>query len=267
MDKILKNSGTLKSSTILEAKGISKKVSLSNENELIILNEVDLKINKGEFVSIMGPSGSGKSTLLYNISGMDRITSGTIKFKGKELSQLKEEDLAKVRLKNMGFIFQDINLLKNLSIIDNIMFPAVLEKGIDKESVYNKAKSLLKMTGIESLADNNITQASGGELQRVGICRALINDPDIIFGDEPTGALNSKSATEIMSLLAEINKKGTTVMLVTHDSKVAAKTERVLFMVDGKIVAEKKMSKYDARHDNIKAREESIMKWLVENEF
>ena len=123
------------------------------------------------------------------------------------------------------------------------------------------------MTGIEKLADHNITQGSGGQLQRVGICRALINNPDIIFGDEPTGALDSKSTEEIMSILAEINKKGTTVMLVTHDAKLAAKTERVLFMVDGNIVAQKKMSKYDAQHDDIKKREESIMKWLVENGF
>ncbi len=110
-----------------------------------------------------------------------------------------------------------------------------------------------------------LIKLQGYQLQRVAICRALINDPDIIFGDEPTGALDSKSATEIMSLLTEINKKGTTVMLVTHDAKVAAKTERVLFMVDGKIVASKKMNKFDAKVDNIKEREESIMKWIVES--
>jgi putative ABC transport system ATP-binding protein len=215
----------------------------------------------------MGPSGSGKSTLLYNISGMDRITSGSVKFKGREIGKLKEEELAMIRLETMGFIFQDINLLKNLSVIDNVMFPALVSKDADKNAVNQKAKKLLEMTGIEKLADNNITQGSGGQLQRVGICRALINDPDIIFGDEPTGALDSKSTEEIMSILAEINKKGTTVMLVTHDVKVAAKTERVLYMVDGNLVAQKKMSKYDAQQDDIKQREESIMKWLAENGF
>jgi putative ABC transport system ATP-binding protein len=254
-------------SNIVEAKRMNKKVALGNENELHILRDVNLDIEKGEFVSVMGPSGSGKSTLLYNVSGMDRISSGSVKFKDSEIGSMKEEELAQIRLKNMGFIFQDINLLKNLSLIDNVMFPALVSKDADKNAVYQKAKKLMEMTGIEKLADNNITQGSGGQLQRVGICRALINDPDIIFGDEPTGALDSKSTEEIMSILAEINKKGTTIMLVTHDAKVAAKTERVLFMVDGNIVAQKKMRKYDAQHDDIKEREESIMKWLVENGF
>jgi len=134
-------------------------------------------------------------------------------------------------------------------------------------AVYQKAKNLMKMTGIDNLADRTIIQGSGGQLQRVAICRSLINNPDIIFGDEPTGALDSKSTREIMSILAEINKEGTTVMLVTHDVKVAAKTERILFMVDGNLVAQKKMLKYDEQQDDIKQREESIMKWLVENGF
>ncbi|MGV8979695.1 ABC transporter ATP-binding protein [Clostridium sp.] len=254
-------------SNILEARSMNKIVELGKDNELHILKDIDLTIEKGEFISVMGPSGSGKSTLLYNVSSMDRITSGSVKFKGCEISGLKEEELAKVRLNSMGFIFQDINLLKNLSVIDNVMFPAFVSKDTDKSAVHEKAKKLLKMTGIEKLADNNITQASGGQLQRAGICRALINDPDIIFGDEPTGALDSKSATEIMLILAEINKKGTTIMLVTHDVKVAAKTERILYMVDGNIVAQKKMRKYDAQHDDVKEREESIMRWLVENGF
>ncbi|MFJ7978439.1 ABC transporter ATP-binding protein [Peribacillus sp. JNUCC 23] len=252
---------------ILEARSINKKVDLGKENELHILKDVNLEIEEGEFVSVMGPSGSGKTTLLYNVSGMDRITSGSMKFKGREIGRLKEEELAQIRLETMGFIFQDINLLKNLSLIDNVMFPALVSKDVDKNAVNQKAKKLLEMTGIEKLADHNITQASGGQLQRVGICRALINNPDIIFGDEPTGALDSKSTEEIMSILAEVNQKGTTVMLVTHDVKVAAKTERVLYMVDGNLVAQKKMRKYDARHDDIKEREESIMKWLVENGF
>lgn len=254
-------------STILEARSMNKKVELGKDNELHILKDVNLEIEEGEFVSVMGPSGSGKSTLLYNVSGMDRMSSGSVKFKGSEIASLKEEELAQIRLNNMGFIFQDINLLKNLSLIDNVMFPALVSKDADKNAVNQKAKKLLEMTGIEKLADHNITQGSGGQLQRVAICRALINNPDIIFGDEPTGALDSKSTAEIMSILADINKKGTTVMLVTHDAKVAAKTERVLFMVDGNLVAQKKMGKYDPQHDDIKKREESIMKWLVENGF
>ncbi|MFE0504561.1 ABC transporter ATP-binding protein [Peribacillus butanolivorans] len=254
-------------SNILEAISMNKKVELGKDNELHILKDVNLDIEEGEFVSVMGPSGSGKSTLLYNVSGMDRITSGSVKFKDCEIGTLKEEELAKIRLNHMGFIFQDINLLKNLSLIDNVMFPALVSKDADKNAVYQKAKKLMEMTGIEKLADNTITQGSGGQLQRVAICRALINDPDIIFGDEPTGALDSKSSADIMSILAEINNEGTAIMLVTHDAKVAAKTERILFMLDGNLVAQKKMSKYDNQHDDIKKREESIMKWLVENGF
>lgn len=254
-------------SNIIEARSMNKKVELGKDNELHILKDVNLDIEEGEFVSVMGPSGSGKSTLLYNISGMDRVTSGSVKFKDREISTLKEEELAKVRLDHMGFIFQDIHLLKNLSLIDNVMFPALVPKDVDKNAVYQKAKNLMKMTGIDKLADRTIIQGSGGQLQRVAICRSLINNPDIIFGDEPTGALDSKSTREIMSILAEINKEGTTVMLVTHDVKVAAKTERILFMVDGNLVAQKKMLKYDEQQDDIKQREESIMKWLVENGF
>ena len=165
--------------SILEARSMNKKVELGKDHELHILKDVSLEIEEGEFVSVMGPSGSGKSTLLYNVSGMDRITSGSVKFNGREIGSLIEEDLAKIRLNHMGFIFQDINLLKNLSLIDNVMFPALVSKNADKNAVNQKAKKLLEMTGIEKLADHHITQASGGQLQRVGICRALINDPDI----------------------------------------------------------------------------------------
>lgn len=195
-------------SNIVEARSMNKKVELGKDNVLHILKDVNLEIEKGEFVSVMGPSGSGKSTLLYNVSGMDRITSGSVKFNGREIGRLKEEELARIRLNNMGFIFQDINLLKNLSVIDNVMFPALVSKDADKNAINQKAKKLLEMTGIEKLADNNITQASGGQLQRIGICRALINDPDIIFGDEPTGALDSKSTEEILSFFQRLIKKG-----------------------------------------------------------
>ena len=177
---------------VIETRNLNKKVVLGKDNELHILKDINLDIEEGEFVSVMGPSGSGKSTLLYNVSGMDRLTSGSVKINKVEISGMKEEEIAKLRLNKMGFIFQDINLLKNLSVLDNVMFPALVSKDADKTRVNQEAKRLMESTGIEKLADNNITQASGGQLQRAGICRALINDPDIIFGDEPTGALDSK---------------------------------------------------------------------------
>ncbi|MCH1625464.1 ABC transporter ATP-binding protein [Ferdinandcohnia quinoae] len=250
-------------STILEGISMNKNVELGDNHELRILKDINLEIEEGEFVSIMGPSGSGKSTLLYNMSGMDRVSSGSVKFRGSDITSLSEEKMAQLRLKHMGFIFQDINLLKNLSLIDNVMFPALISKDVEKNKVNQKAKKLLKMTGIDKLADHNITQGSGGQLQRIAICRALINNPDIIFGDEPTGALDSESTEDIMSILAEINRRGTTILLVTHDAKVAAKTERVLYMVDGSIVAQKIMGKYDPQKQDSKKREESILNWIV----
>ena len=253
--------------TLLEATQLQKRYVLGKNNEHHVLKDVTLQIERGEFVSVMGPSGSGKSTLLYNISGMDRMTSGSVVFNGQELSTLSEKELSRLRLKNMGFIFQHIHLLKNLSIFDNIIMTAYLAKNGGRKMINQRAAELMEKTGIADIADHDITQASGGQLQRVGICRALINEPDIIFGDEPTGALNSKSSAEIMALLGGINQAGTTILLVTHDVKVAAKTERVLFMIDGKIVAEKRLGKYDDAHDGIKSREEHLTTWLVEKGF
>jgi putative ABC transport system ATP-binding protein len=253
--------------TLLESKQLQKTYTLGKNNQQTILKDVDLRIERGEFVSVMGPSGSGKSTLLYNISGMDRMTSGRVVFNGQELSTLSEKELAALRLNKMGFIFQHIHLLKNLSVFDNIVMTAYLARNRSRDLINQRAVELMEQTGIAGLGDHGINQVSGGQLQRVGICRALINAPEMIFGDEPTGALNSKSAGEIMKLLGDINQAGTTILLVTHDVKVAAKTERVLFMLDGKIVAEHTPGKYDEARDDIKAREERLNTWLVDMGF
>lgn len=253
--------------TVLESKQLQKRYMPGKQNEQHVLKDVNLHIERGEFVSVMGPSGSGKSTLLYNISGMDRMSSGSVVFNGLELSTLSEKELSRLRLNDMGFIFQHIHLLKNLSIFDNIIMTAYLARNASRSAINQRARELMEKTGITEIADHDITQASGGQLQRVGICRALINAPEIIFGDEPTGALNSKSSAEIMALLGDINRSGTTILLVTHDIKVAAKTERVLFMIDGKIVAENRLGKYEGDHDGITAREEHLTKWLVEKGF
>ncbi len=254
-------------STLLESKQLSKSFVVGADNERRILKEVDLQIERGEFVAVMGPSGSGKSTLLYNISGMDRMTSGSVVFNGQELSTLSEESLASVRLKEMGFVFQHIHLLRNLSIFDNIVLPAYLANHQNRSAINQKATALMEQVGIPELAENDITQASGGQLQRVGICRALINEPEIVFGDEPTGALNSTAATEIMDLFRDINRSGTTVLLVTHDVKVAARADRVLFMLDGEIAAEKQMGRYTGNGTECKAREEALSGWLFEMGF
>jgi putative ABC transport system ATP-binding protein len=253
--------------TLLESEQLNKTFMLGENNEQRVLKDVDLQIERGEFIAVMGPSGSGKSTLLYNISGMDRMTSGSVVFDGQELSEQSEEELAKLRLTQMGFVFQHIHLLSNLSIFDNIVLPAYLARNRSRELSNRRAEELMEKVGIIDLADNDITQASGGQLQRVGICRALINEPAILFGDEPTGALNSRAAGEIMDLLADINASGTTVLLVTHNVKVAARTERVLFMLDGKLVAERHLGKYMDDDGDNRRREEELSSWLFEMGF
>ena len=247
---------------ILEVRDLCK-TYVVNKRQQHVLKNVNLDIQEGEFVSVMGPSGSGKSTLLYNVSGMDRATAGQVIFDNEEINLLKEKEMANLRLRKMGFVFQQINLLKNLGIIDNIIVPAYMSKLRSRNEVKDYAYDLMKKTGIIELADNDITQASGGELQRAAICRALINQPKIVFGDEPTGSLNSKSASEIMEILRDINNQGTTIMLVTHDVKVASKTDRVLFMMDGKIEGEYKLGKYD-KNTNNKNREIDLTNWLFE---
>ena len=227
--------------TILKAEKINKSYEGEGKKN-IILNNLSLEIKKGEFVTVMGPSGSGKSTLLYCVSGMDAIDSGTITLKGKVISGYSEQEMAEVRRKEMGFVFQQPSLLKNLSILDNIILTAILDNPKKSAEITKRGRDLLKQTGILELADRDIAKVSGGQLQRAGICRALINNPSILFADEPTGALNSKSASEILEILKAVNAQGTTILMVTHDAKVASESSRVLFMKDGEFVSERTFS-------------------------
>ncbi|MFA9429884.1 ABC transporter ATP-binding protein [Egicoccus sp. AB-alg2] len=226
-----------------------------------VLNGVDLEVGNGEFVSVMGPSGSGKSTLLYNISGMDTMTSGTVVFDGQDLGTLGQKKLARLRLTRMGFVFQHVHLLKNLSLLDNVVLPAYLAGLAPRDELDDRARRLLERTGVAGLADRDVSEASGGQLQRIGICRALMNQPTILLGDEPTGALDSAAASEIMDILCELNADGTTIMLVTHDAKVAARTGRVLYMVDGRIVADRHLS--GSLDTDLEQRHAELTEWLL----
>lgn len=232
-----------------------------------ILNGVNAAIHKGEFVAVMGPSGSGKSTLLYALSGMDAIDSGAVHFLGNDLAHMKETQLADLRRTRMGFIFQQPTLLKNLNILDNIIFPSMRDGRKQVKQITDKALELMHKSGIQELAHRSITQASGGQLQRVGICRALMNNPEIIFGDEPTGALNSAASQEILSILADIHKNGTTILLVTHDIQVAAKAERVIFLFDGSIAGEYKAGVYQEEKGDLQARVDTLTAWLHQMNF
>lgn len=247
-------------------KAVLEAVKLNKEyNNNIILKDINLSINEGEFIAIMGQSGSGKSTLLYNISGMDRADGGEIYFAGEELLKLNDEEMSSIRLKKMGFIFQQPHLLKNLSIYDNIVLPGFKAGARSRETVISYAKELMERTKVTNISDNDIKKVSGGQLQRAAICRALINKPEILFGDEPTGALNTASTKEIMDIINEINSDGTAVMLVTHDSKVAARAERVIYLSDGVIKNEIKLGKYYEEH---KAdREYKMNIWLEKQGF
>ncbi|KQL36003.1 ABC transporter ATP-binding protein [Psychrobacillus sp. FJAT-21963] len=212
-----------------------------------VLDGVSVDINEGEFVAVMGPSGSGKSTLMFALSGMDSVDGGKVVFDGMDLTEVGEKELSEIRRIKMGFIFQQPTMLKNLNILDNIILPSMRNNRKNAPKISKKARMLMQRVGIGDLEKRDITQVSGGQLQRAGICRALMNNPKIIFGDEPTGALNSKSSEEIMDIFSEINSDGTALMLVTHDAKVAARTDRIMFMRDGKIVSELKLPKFDGK--------------------
>ena len=222
-----------------------------------ILGGVSIELSEGEFVAVMGPSGSGKSTLLYALSGMDRVDSGSVAFEGRELSALRDDELSDLRRRRMGFVFQQPTLLGGLDLLDNIILAAARDDRRGTARHAEKARGLMRRMGIEGLERRSVSQVSGGQLQRAGICRALMGDPAVLFGDEPTGALNSSAAREIMDILAEVNAGGTAVLLVTHDAKVAARAGRVVFMRDGRIESELALGRPDG--EGLEGREARVL--------
>ena len=199
------------------------------------LKEVSLEIDEGEFVGIMGPSGSGKTTLLHIMSTIDKATSGKILIDGRDITKIKENEIARFRRDFIGFVFQDFNLLDNMTIQDNIVLPLTLNN-IKVNVIIKRMEELTKLLGIEDQLDKYPYELSGGQKQRAAICRALITSPKVIFADEPTGALDSKSSSEVLECFKNINKKlQTTIIMVTHDAKAASYCNRVLFLKDGKI--------------------------------
>lgn len=249
---------------ILEVKNLCK-TYITNKRQNNVLKNVNFTVSKGEMVAVMGPSGSGKSTLLYTVSGMDNITAGEANFCGKNIAGLSPKELAGLRLNEMGFIFQQMYMLKNLTVLDNIILPACQSKKMHESRLetVKRGQALMHKLGIIEIADNDINEVSGGQLQRACICRSMINKPRMIFADEPTGALNRTSSEEVMEELAKINGEGTTVMLVTHDVKVAAKCTRVLYIVDGNIKGEYNLDRYTSPSE-LRRRERELNNWLME---
>ena len=245
---------------ILETKGLCKSYGSNS-----VLSDVDLQIDNGEFIAIMGQSGCGKSTLLYCISGMDKPSAGRICFDGVDMADLTDKQMQELRLERMGFVFQKTSFLKNLSIIDNIVYPAFQLGKIKRSEIIREALSFMEEMGISSIAENDIHKVSGGQLQRAAICRAMINHPDILFGDELTGALNSSTTRDVLSIIDNINKKGTTVLLVTHDANVAVHADKVIYLEDGRIMDTLNLGKYDINNSGV--RDAQMKNWLEKMKF
>lgn len=249
-------------SAIIETKDLCKTYIVDKQSNNVLQN-VNLKVEEKEFVTVMGPSGSGKSTLLYTVSGMDTVTAGSVLFDGEELSSMKEKDLINIRLLKMGFIFQQMYMMKKLSIIDNIILPGFQAKLKPRDEVCKDAETLMRKLDIIDTAEREITEVSGGQLQRACLCRALINNPKVLFADEPTGALNSKASMDVMTRLLEANRAGTSVLMVTHSEKVASISDRIIYLVDGGIQGELTLGKMGDNNE-LSARERKVRAWLDE---
>ena len=207
--------------------------------EIRALRGVDMEIKKGEFVSIVGPSGSGKSTLLHLMGALDQPTEGKVFIEGTDLSRLNGKQLANLRNKRIGFVFQAYNLINRMDVLTNVELPMIV-RGLSRNKRRNKAKQLLEAVGLGDKLNRKPMELSGGEQQRVGVARALINDPVLILGDEITGNLDTKTSTQIMEILRDINTESkTTFVIITHNLEVAALTDKILYLRDGRIVGEK----------------------------
>lgn len=223
---------------IIEAKDIVKEYQLGG-SVFRALNGVSLKIEKGEFVSIVGKSGSGKSTLMHILGLLDRATSGSLFFSGTDISKLDDEHLSKLRSNEIGFVFQSFNLLARTGALQNVLLPSIYTS--KKYNAEKRALELLEKVGLSDKLKNTPAQLSGGQQQRVAIARALMNDPSVILADEPTGNLDSKSGEEVLNLLKQLNKEGKTVIIVTHDDDVAKSAKRMVRIADGLIVGDDKI--------------------------
>ena len=244
---------------VLRTEKLCKSFSNAGLQQHVIKN-MDLEIMKGDFTVIMGSSGSGKSTLLYALSGMDKPSMGKVFFGNDEISGYSNDQLAIFRRNHAGFVFQSIYLLDNMNVFDNIMTGALVVQKNSPELV-ERVKTLLKQVGIgEDMWKKYPNQLSGGECQRVGIVRAVINDPKILFADEPTGALNSSSGQDVLDVFTGLNKKGQSIVMVTHDIKTALRGSRVIYLRDGGIVGEYRMPDYGT--DDMKQRRAGLQEFL-----
>lgn len=249
-----------KKNTIIEAKKL-KKSFRTGDTEQTIFENLDLKIYKNDFTIIMGSSGAGKSTLMYSLSGMDRPTAGEVIFNGKSITALNDDKLAVFRRKNCGFVFQQIYLLDKMSLMDNVLTASALSGESKKESI-KRSKELFELVNIPEITRKKFpSQVSGGEAQRAGIVRAVINKPEVLFADEPTGALNSNNSTAVLDVFTKLHSEGQSIIMVTHDKKTALRGNRVLYVRDGKIYGECDLGIYT---EDSKEREARLNSFLTE---
>ena len=221
---------------MIQLKNVSKVYKKQAQESVYALNSVNLEIRKGEFVAIVGASGSGKSTMMNILGLLDKPTEGTYYLENKEVNQLSDDELAELRNKKIGFVFQSFHLLPKTSAVENVELPLIYS---DKNNIRSLALEALKKVGLEDRTTHKPSELSGGQQQRVAIARALVTEPEIIFADEPTGNLDSKSSEEVMELFKKLHEEGKTLVLITHDAEIAAVAKRVITIKDGKIIEDK----------------------------
>lgn len=221
---------------LLEVVDVSKVFS-TEEVETFAVNKVNFHINRGEYLAISGPSGGGKSTILSILGLLDSPTKGEYFFKGKETSKLSRDELSTIRNQEIGFIFQSFNLIENMSVLDNVMLPLIYRPGAKKSEVKARAIHCLEQVGMAHRKNHSPTQLSGGQQQRVAVARAMVTNPSIIFADEPTGNLDSKSAETVMDLIKQQHENGATVCIVTHDPRYTQDATRTIHFADGSLVS------------------------------
>ncbi len=260
----MKKGNEIMKKPILSAKGLCKSFAHNGVQNHILTN-LDIEIYEGDFTIVMGASGSGKSTLLYALSGMDKATGGSVNYDGKDIVKLSEKKLAALRHGDFGFIFQQIHLVSNLNLFENIAVPGYLNKSVSADEVSKRTDALLEKMGISDIKTHLPSQCSGGEQQRCAIARAVINNPKLLFADEPTGALNRKNTTEVLNLLTGLNADGQSILMVTHDSRAALRGNRIIYIADGAVIGSLDLAPYSP--ENEKSREAQVNAWLASMEW
>lgn len=243
---------------LLQGEGIVKQFPGGTDS---VLDHVDLAVYQGDFTIVMGPSGAGKSTLLYALSRMDTISEGRVIYKEQEITRLKEAQMAKLRSREFGFVFQQTHLVSNLTLFENVAVAGYLKPKYFREGHGKKSLRFARPDVCRRSRKQDAKQTSGGEAQRAAIARAMINEPGILFADEPTGALNKRNTDEVLSLLTELNQKGQSILMVTHDVRAAIRGNRILYLEDGKILDEMALPPFT--QETAREREETVSAWLT----